>query len=243
MRYLCSVSYDGSHYFGFQRQPKVPTVQGEIEMALKRIYGENITIHSASRTDTGVHAIDQRFHYDTDTEIPIDRLKNVLDGQLPEQVSIPSVKVVPDDFHARYNVKYKTYRYDIVLSKEKQVFNSRYALVYRRGLDVEKLREAGKLFLGEKDYGALMAAGSDKEDTVRNIMDFKIIQTGDTISIFITADGFLYHMVRIIVGALLDFNEGRRTLIELKNGLAQKNRDVFRRTAPANGLYLIEMVY
>lgn len=243
MRYLCGVSYDGSYYFGFQRQPKLPTVQKEIEDALKRIYSQDITIFSSSRTDTGVHALDQKFHYDTNILIPDEKIRYVIDSQLPEYVSIHSAKRVPDDFHARYNVKSKTYRYDILLSSEKQVFNSRYALVYKKKLNLDKIKDLENLFIGKKDYGALMAAGSDKENTVRNILDFSILSFEDKISIFVSADGFLYHMVRIIVGALLDYNEDKKTLKELESGLKNKNREIFRRTAPAHGLYLIKTLY
>ncbi len=243
MRYLCKVAYDGSHFYGFQRQPKHRTVQGDIEQALKRIYGEHIDIHSSSRTDTGVHALAQVFHYDTDIEIPETKLRHVLDGQLPEEISILSVEKVADDFHARYNTIQKTYRYDIILSKEKQMFKSRYALIYKRDLNIELLKEASKLFLGRQDYKALMASGSDKENTVRDIKAFDLVkESEDKISLYITADGFLYHMVRIIVGALLDYSEGRRTLSELEAGLKNKDRSVFRRTAPANGLYLVDIV-
>ncbi len=243
MRYLCKVAYDGSHFYGFQRQPKFRTVQGDIEQALKRIYGKHIDIHSSSRTDTGVHALGQIFHYDTDIAIPESKLRHILDGQLAEEVSILSVKKVPDDFHARYNTIQKTYRYDIVLSKEKQIFKSRYAFIYKKDIDIKLLKEASTLFVGKQDYKALMASGSDKENTVRDIKAFDVVQEAeDKISLYITADGFLYHMVRIIVGALLDYNEGRRTLSELEAGLQNKDRSVFRRTASASGLYLLSII-
>lgn len=244
MRYLCTISYDGSHFFGFQRQPGHRTVQGEIERALRRIYGEVIDIHSSSRTDTGVHALEQIFHYDTEIEIPESRLRHVLDGQLPEEISVLSLRRVPDAFHARYDTIEKTYRYDILLSKEKQVFKSRYALIYKKDLDIDEMRAASLLFLGKRDYAALMAAGSDKENTVREIKRIELVQqSSDTISLYISADGFLYHMVRIIVGALLDYCEGRKSLEELQIGLEEKDRTVFRRTAPACGLYLIKINY
>ncbi len=243
MRYLCKVAYDGSHFYGFQRQPKLRTVQGDIEKALKRIYGKPVDIHSSSRTDTGVHALCQVFHYDVDVAIPIEKLARVLDGQLAEEISVLSVEIVPDDYHARYNTIQKTYRYDILLSKEKEIFKSRYALIYKKDLTIDRLQEATRLFLGKQDYRALMASGSDKENTVRDIKTFEVHQRGENmISLYITADGFLYHMVRIIVGALLDYNEGRRTLAELEAGLQNKDRSIFRRTAPASGLYLSSVV-
>ncbi len=243
MRYLCRLAYDGSYFYGFQRQPKFRTVQGEIEQALYRIYSQKIDIHSSSRTDTGVHALDQVFHYDTYIEISLDRLKYVLNGQLPDEISILSVEKVSDDFHARYKTIEKTYRYDIILSKEKRIFENRYALIYKKDMDINLLLEASKLFMGRQDYAALMAAGSDKENTVRNIKSFRVEQKKeDLISIYVCSDGFLYHMVRIIVGALLDYNEGKRTIAELKNGLKNKDRNVFRRTAPASGLYLENIV-
>lgn len=243
MRYLCRLAYDGSHFYGFQRQPKLRTVQGEIESALKRIYGIHITIHSASRTDTGVHALAQCFHYDTDIEIPMDRLRSVIDSQIPEYISLWDLALVSKDFHARYDVVHKTYRYDILNTAEKRIFESNYSLIYRKNLHLEKLQEVCSIFVGKKDYAALMAAGSDKENTVRNIMDVYVEKHGDKVSVFVRADGFLYHMVRIIIGSLLDYNEGRRSIEELKNGLVNKDRTVFRRTAPAAGLYLLDIAY
>lgn len=243
MRLLCKIRYDGSDYHGFQRQSKLITVQGEIEAALKRIYHKQIDIHSTSRTDAGVHALSQYFHFDVDPYIEIAKLRRILNEQLPESIDIAELQEVEPSFHARYDCKRKTYRYDVITSKEKQVFMSKYALIYKKPVNYETLEEGLGLFLGKKDYGALQASGADKESTVRHIQDIKIEKTSEGFSLYITADGFLYHMVRIIVGALLDLNEGRRSLPELEEGLKNKDREVFRRTAPASGLYLLEVEY
>lgn len=243
MRYLCKIKYDGSDFHGFQRQPRLITVQGEIEAALKRIYRKQIDIHSTSRTDAGVHALAQYFHFDVEPYIEAPKLRRILNEQLPESIDIEAVREVDGAFHARYDCKSKTYRYDVITSHEKQVFSSKYALVYKKDLDYAGLEEGLGLFLGRKDYGALQASGGEKESTVRDIKAVRIERRDWGFSLYITADGFLYHMVRIIVGALLDLNEGRRTLAELEEGLRKKDREVFRRTAPASGLYLIDVKY
>ncbi len=243
MRYLCRVAYDGSYFYGFQRQNKLRTVQGDIESALRRIYGKHVDIHSSSRTDTGVHALDQAFHYDVDILIPEEKLQFIINEQLPEEICILSVILVKDNFHARYNTIEKMYRYDILLSNTKMIFNSRYALIYKKNIDFDYIQKLTNLFIGKRDYKALMASGSFKENTVRTIKKFEIIQKKENlISIYISSDGFLYRMVRIIVGAVLDFNEKKRSYLELEQGLANKDRSVFRRTAPASGLYL-EKIY
>lgn len=243
MRYLCKIQYDGSDYHGFQRQARLSTVQGEIEAALKRIYKNHIDIHSCSRTDAGVHALSQYFHFDAEPYIDADKLRRILDEQLPESIHIAELKAVADNFHARYDCKRKTYRYDVIVSRDKQVFSSKYALVYKKEVDYDAIRAALPLFTGKKDYAALQASGANKENTVRDIKYINIEPTEAGFSLYITADGFLYHMVRIIVGALLDVNEGRRSVAELERALSEKDREVFRRTASASGLYLIEVVY
>lgn len=243
MRLLCKIQYDGSDYHGFQRQSKLLTVQGEIEAALKRIYQKQIDIHSTSRTDAGVHALSQYFHFDVDPYIEIAKLRRILNEQLPESIDIAELQEVEPSFHARYDCKRKTYRYDVITSKEKQVFMSKYALIYKKTLRYEVLEEGLRLFFGKKDYGALQASGAEKGSTVRDIQAIRIEKKAEGFSLYITADGFLYHMVRIIVGALLDLNEGRRTMEELEEGLKNKDREAFRRTAPASGLYLIEVEY
>lgn len=243
MRLLCKIQYDGSDYHGFQRQPRLITVQGEIEAALKRIYRKHIDIHSTSRTDAGVHALAQYFHFDVEPFIEVTKLRRILNEQLPESIDIAELYEVSEGFHARYDSRRKTYRYDVITSCEKRVFSSKYALIYKKAVHYDVIEEGLKLFLGKKDYGALQASGGEKESTVRHIEAIRIEKDEEGFSLFITADGFLYHMVRIIVGALLDLNEGRRTVAELEEGLRMKNREVFRRTAPASGLYLIEVDY
>lgn len=243
MRLLCKISYDGSDYHGFQRQSRLITVQGEVEAALKRIYRRHIDIHSTSRTDAGVHALAQYFHFDVEPYIELVKLRRILNEQLPESIDILSLVEVDEGFHARYDCRRKTYRYDVLATGEKQVFLSKYALIYKKSVNYEILEEGLRLFRGKKDYGALQASGADKESTIRNIEAIRIERRNQGFSLYITADGFLYHMVRIIVGALLDLNEGRRSIEELEEGLENRDREVFRRTAPASGLYLLEVEY
>ncbi len=243
VRYKCLVEYDGSSYYGFQRQSRKPTVQGEIERALSKAYGRLVEIHPASRTDRGVHATMQVFHYDVEDVIPEEKLQKVVNRILSDDVFIYRFEKVDNAFHARYDVKEKTYRYDIKICDLKSVFTERYALTYHSDLDIDYMREISKVFLGTRDFSAVMASGSDKKNTVRTIYDISIEKRDDVVSIYFTADGFLYNMVRIMLGAILDVVENNKRIEDLVYALEKGDRSCFKRTISPNGLYLVDIKY
>ncbi len=243
IRYKCEVEYDGSRYYGLQRQPNFSTVQGEIERALSKVYSRKIDIVTASRTDRGVHATNQVFHFDAPDVIPSNKLLQIINRVLNDDINIYSIERVEDCFHARYSVKLKTYRYDIKLSKQKSVFLNNYYFIYPLELSADSISEIAKMFIGKRDFQAVMARGSDKDNTVRTVFDIYAEDCGDVISVYFTADGFLYNMVRIVMGAILDVIEGKRSIKQLEDGLRVGDRSVFNRTVPACGLYLVDVKY
>lgn len=247
MRYKGVCSYDGRMYCGWQRQGDEKrmahhSIQYKLEEALRKLYREEILIQGASRTDSGVHARMQVFHYDTDVEIPEENIIKALNKLLPEDIRIEQIQSCSDSFHCRYDVVQKTYRYAINTGKY-DVFRAHYEYQYCRNIDCELIESAFSILIRRFDFRALMASGSDKINCVREIKSLRILRNGDEVVIEITADGFLYHMVRIIVGAFLNLNEGKLTPKEMERGIAQYDREVFKRVAPACGLILWEIFY
>ncbi|PID82890.1 MAG: tRNA pseudouridine(38-40) synthase TruA [Clostridiales bacterium] len=242
-KYKCKVRYDGSMYYGFQRQSNLVSVQGEIERALSKVYNRKIEIISASRTDKGVHALMQVFHYETENNIPIEKLESIVNNVLNDDIYIYSFEIKDFDFHARYNVKFKTYRYNIDVSGKNDVFSSRYVLNYGSDLDIVRLNNIANNFIGKKDFKFVMASGSYKENTVRTVSKAIFYKSGDIVSFEITADGFLYKMVRMIVGAILDVYENKLTELELINAIKNVDRKKFKRVVSSGGLYLVDIEY
>lgn len=247
MRYKCTCQYDGSHYAGWQRQLKQATVQGVIENALAKIYQKHLVIHGASRTDKGVHAYAQVFHFDAPEVIPLDKLAKVINRILPADIYISEVEPETQDFHSRYSCIGKAYVYRIDTGEQPNVFKANYAYFYGKTIALEQLELASRHFIGIHDFKAFMASGSDKENTIREIYDIRfsqVVSQGQTyIEMYIHGSGFLYNMVRIIMGTLLDYWEGRYTEAEMLEAFKSGNRHFFRRTAPACGLYLKETFY
>lgn len=243
MRYKCVCQYDGREFFGWQRQPRVRTVQLEIEKVLQGVYGVQIAIHGASRTDKGVHATEQVFHYDTDILIPFDKLKGILNRQLPADIAISDVESVTEDFHSRFSCIGKTYIYKLDMLNTKSVFNASYVYLYGNQIDLDLVRNIAQCFIGTHDFKGFMASGSDKENTIRTIYSIDFSISGSCLEMRISGSGFLYNMVRIIIGTLINVSEGKLTIAEVKRGLTSGNRQVFKRTAPACGLYLVETRY
>lgn len=242
MRYKCLVAYDGRLFSGWQRQAKARTVQHVIEQGLSKIYKAPITIHGASRTDAGVHALGQVFHFDTETVLPQNKCLKILNHQMPEDVRLLACEPCAEAFHARYDVVKKTYRYDLYMG-EYDVFKAAYAMHYDRLPDLERMQALATTWLGQHDFRAFMASGSDKVITNRTIYRADITRHDQVVRFTVTGNGFLYHMVRIMVGALLDVSEGKRTLEEMVSDFETGDRNRFKRTAPANGLYLTETLY
>lgn len=241
MRYCAVMEYDGSSYHGFQIQPNVITIQQVVEDCLKHIYQSNIKIVAASRTDALVHAKHQVFHYDCETIIPIDRLAKIINKQLPPDIRIKEITEASSDFHARYDVVQKEYRY-IISKLQTDVFSQRYVLFIDHEVDVNRIKQAMNHFVGEHDFRTFSKA-SDKEDTMRRIDSFELFEKEDQIIFSIKGNGFLHHMVRIIVGTLLEVGRGNLSPNDVKSILGEKNRVYAPFIAQPNGLYLWNIIY
>lgn len=239
-----TIAFLGTAYHGFQRQDGgLKTVQGEIERAIQKLLGETVTINGCSRTDAGVHANCFVFNVFLDSTIDERGLQYGLNGVLPPDISVLSVETAPDDFHARYHCKGKEYVYLIHNSEIKSPFLA--DRMYRSWypIDAEKLDRACKDFIGEHDFKAFCAAACDKDVTVRRIFDFKVERDGDTVKFTVSGDGFLYNMVRIMVGTLLFINDGKLPENAIPDIIRSCDRTSAGKTVPPQGLYLNKVFY
>lgn len=241
MRYKVTVQYDGTNFYGFQTQDNLRTVQQEIEQVLLIICKKKINIHSSGRTDSGVHALGQVFHFDTEIVMQEWQMKNAINSRLPRDIYIKQVNIVDDNFHSRYSAHKKTYKYIINLD-EYNPLNQNYCYYYKYPLDISKMIEASKIFIGEHDFKSF-TKNHIIENTVRTIYDISFDITDNVVSIYFTGNGFLHNMIRIIVAMLIEVGNNRLTYNELENILKQKNRKLAPKLAPANGLYLVSVEY
>lgn len=236
------LSYDGSAYHGFQLQENAGTVQGALEQALARLLGINVRVTPAGRTDTGVHAEAQVVNFRADTRIPVERLPFALNAVLPDDIVVRAAEVVPDTFHARISALSKTYAYTIDNAPHPRVLTRKYSYHFRFPLNVTDMAAAASSLPGIHDFAAFRAAGSTVRTTVRTLMRLDVAEHDSYVTITAEADGFLYHMVRIIAGTLLEVGSGRRAP-DLAPLLAARERRAAGPTAPAHGLVLKAVRY
>lgn len=241
--YLFTIMYDGSAYHGWQVQDNAVTVQQKIQDAIEQIFSVRENIVGCSRTDSGVHA--NMFCFNMRTEKIIDTVKTVrsLNAVLPEDISVLSCEEVPFDFHARYDCVSKQYKYLIWNGKSRNPFYRNRALYYPFEIDIEMLNCEAQSFMGTHDFSAFCASGSSVEDMTRTVKSIGFSKNGDLIEFYIEADGFLYNMVRIIVGTLLDIGSGKIEKGKTPEIIAGKDRRKAGKTAPACGLYLNKVNY
>jgi len=246
MRFFITFSYDGSNYNGYQKQPRVKTIQGEVEKALKQINGGKIvSIHASGRTDAKVHAFNQRAHFDLDTNITCDKLKQGLNSLLPDDIFIKEINEVNDDFHARYNVKAKEYIYKINMGQYNPIEKD-YIYQYNKKLDVPEMERALKYLEGTHDFRSFTKVDEEKDDYTRTIVQAVLIRDMrdiNKITISLLGTGFLRYMVRNIVGTIVEIGEGKYKSEEIINILKQKDRTKAGICAPACGLYLRDVYY
>ncbi len=245
MRYFMTFSYDGTNYSGYQKQPKTKTIEHEIESKLTKINSnKKVTISASGRTDAHVHAINQKAHFDLDKQIDPDKLKDSLNSLINDDIYIKSIKVVDDDFHARFNVKAKEYIYKINIGEYNPI-EKNYVYQYNKRLDIAEIQRALKYIEGTYDFKAFAKLETDK-DTVRTIIQanlYRNIKDVNTITISLLGTGFLRYMVRNIVGTLIEIGEGKRKsedMITILNGKDRKKAGI---TAPPEGLYLNDVFY
>ncbi len=242
-RMLLTISYDGTAYHGWQVQANAVTVQSVLCEALSQILKQKVTVAGTSRTDAGVHAKEFTCHFDCDESIPEQAFLKGLNSVLPSDIAVIDCKQVPNDFHARYNAKGKTYCYNIYNATKKDPFKLRYAWQIERPLDIDKMNEFAKTIIGEHDFYAFSSSGRTVEDTVRTISECYFTKNGDDITLTVTANGFLYNMVRIIAGTAVAVSDGKVLCSDIPEILENKQRERLGVTAPANALFLEKVHY
>ncbi|MEG1394151.1 MAG: tRNA pseudouridine(38-40) synthase TruA [Clostridia bacterium] len=244
-RYKLTISYDGTAYFGFQRQPNVNTIQEVLEGVLSRKFGEEINLIASGRTDTGVHAFGQVAHFDTEKVVDCDRLPFELDKLLPADIAVTEIEKVDLDFHARFGAKSKTYLYRVYLSKHNAPLYRNYTSVCYYMLDVEQMEKACQYFVGEHDFRSFMSADESIKNSVREIYELRMERSADgkELDFFVSGNGFLRNMVRVIVGTIVDVGRGRFSLDDLPKIFAAKDRTQAGKTLEGKGLYLVKVEY
>lgn len=246
MKILLNISFLGTAYRGFQVQPNGMTVQQRLQDAVEAVFGSRCPLTGCGRTDSGVHA--NMFYCTVDTSdaintIPEARIPDALNHCLPHDISVNEACAVPQDFHPRYCVTRKEYKYLIWNRRAHNPFFYDRAYHYPRPLDTVKMNEAASCLVGRHDFAAFMASGSSVTDTVREIYRAEVLRDGSFVEILLEGNGFLYNMVRIIAGTLIYVSEGRIQPDGILRIIGEKNRAKAGFTAPAHGLYLNRVVY
>ena len=250
---LLTLEYDGSCFHGWQEQPREKTVQGTLQEALEVVLGSAVKVAGTSRTDAGVHALGQCCSFKTEAGIPVERLplavNNVLcggrngAGSKVGVIRVLSAREMPSDFHARFDCKGKTYKY-LLSEEEPRAFSRNYCYYIEGDLSVEAMRKAAEVIVGTHDFAGFQSAGGNpRESTVRTIESIDIKRRGKQVIVAVTGDGFLYNMVRIIVGTLVEVGLGKKSCESVKDAVEKSDRSLAGHTAPAEGLYLAEIYF
>ena len=237
------LQYDGAAFHGFQQQPNGDTVEAQLKAAAARILGEAVTVYGCSRTDAGVHANAFCCNFKTNSDRPCNLMQRGLNAVLPPQIAVLSCEEAPCDFHARYNCLGKEYIYLIWNGKNRNPFLLDRALFYPFMLDAELLDRQAKQLIGTHDFTSFCASGASVKTTVRTIYSCSVAREGDLVTFRVCGNGFLYNMVRIIVGTLLDIQRGKIQLDSIPEILSACDREKAGVTAPAHGLYLNQVFY
>ncbi|MBW2430460.1 MAG: tRNA pseudouridine(38-40) synthase TruA [Deltaproteobacteria bacterium] len=239
-----TIEYDGTRYHGWQRQKEDRTIQQEIEQALCSMTTHQVKLNGSGRTDAGVHALGQVANFQCETDLSPAVFQKGLNSLLPKDIVIRDCRLVDQSFHARYDVKSKIYHYKILNRKVPTAIGRQYAWFVRRKLDITAMRSAIAYIIGTHDFKSFEGTGSPRSHTTRNAMAAELKENKDGSVVFIIeADGFLRHMVRNIVGTLVDVGLGKITPAEFKDILESKNRANASATAPPHGLFLMEVKY
>lgn len=239
-----TLEYDGSAFFGFQRQPHHPTIQEALEKALSKVLNQKTKITAASgRTDSGVHALEQVVNFKTKSPRKLQEIQKGLNAYLPKAVAVLKVEEMPPNFHARYSAKLKTYEYLIWNHPVRSPLKAKWAWHFREPLSIGLMKKAARLLIGRHDFKAFTASGGSAAKTIRTLKKIQITKQGSLIRFQFGADGFLYHMVRNIVGTLTDIGIGKISPKEIETILKGQDRKKAGATAPAEGLTLLQVQY
>ena len=244
MNYKILVQYDGTRYEGWQRQERTEsTIQGKIEAVLSKMCGEEVQIQGAGRTDAGVHAKEQVANVHLKEQVDPQEVKQYLNRYLPEDIAVSEVREVPERFHSRLNATGKIYVYRIATGEVKKVFERRYIYDFGEKPDMELMCRAAEILTGTHDFKSFCSAGAQVQTTVRTIYAVNVTKEDDMVHIRITGNGFLYNMVRIIAGTLMQVGTGLMEPEQVKEILEARDRSKAGPTAVAKGLTLVEIRY
>ena len=240
---LLTVSYDGTNFCGYQVQPNKRTVQSELEKAINLVTGEAVKTVASGRTDSGVHAYGQAVNFKTNSTIPPEKFATALNTVLPNDVKVLKSIQVNEDFNARYSAKRKTYEYSCYLSNVIEPLKDRYSTRITSEVDINLIKNACSVLLGEHDFKCFLSSGSSVKTTVRTIYEASVNQNGNNLTFSFTGNGFLYNMVRILVGTLLDIGAGKKDVSSLILALQTGERKLVGKTMDARGLCLVSVNY
>lgn len=245
MRYLAVIKYKGTNYCGWQSQveSKLPSIQGEIERVLSKLLNTDIKVYASGRTDAGVHALGQTFHFDSPKEIDPYKFIHGFNELTPADLVLLSLEKVSDDFHARFKAKSKTYLYKIEFDKVANPFNDGLTLQLKSPLDIGKMKEASKVFVGEHNFMNFTSKEVDDSNYVRFIESISFIENKNILEIRFTGNGFMRYMVRMLVGALIQVGLAKLSKEDVEKILNNNDRKVCSYKAPADGLYLEKVSY
>ncbi len=238
-----TIEYDGKDFNGWQKQPTKLNIQGTIEQAIKNITGEDVELNASGRTDAGVHALGQVANFKTNSKIPIEKFAIAINSKLKKSIIIKNAEEVDENFHSRLTCKRKTYRYIINNSQEGTAIYRNLETHIPQKLNLEKMQEAVKYFEGEHDFKAFKASGTSSKSSIRTIYEGKVYNKEERIYIELTGNGFLYNMVRIIAGTLVEVGLEKIEPCKVKEILKNGKREDAGKTLPPNGLYLLKVMY
>lgn len=242
-RIKITFGYDGTEFHGYQVQPNQRTVQAELDRALSTVFSKQVHSVASGRTDRGVHAVCQIAHFDVQTSIPVNRIPEIINSHLPNDMSVTAAEIVQDDFHARYDVKEKTYCYAIDNRKHPRVLHRRFSWHVPQTLNLQAIAKASRYLIGEHDFTSFCSSKTVIQDKVRTVYDIALDSEDDIIRFYIKGNGFLYNMVRAIVGSLIEVGRGRKEPETIKVILEAKDRTQGLITAPPHGLILWNILY
>ena len=238
-----TIEYDGREFNGWQKQPNKLNIQGSIERAIEEITGEKVDLNASGRTDAGVHALGQVANFKTDSNLPIDKFPIAINSKLKKSIRILNAEEVDDRFHSRLTCKRKTYRYVINNTTVGSAIYRYLETHIPQKLDVNEMSKAVKYFEGEHDFKAFKASGTSSKSSLRTIYEAKVYKIDEKIYIELTGNGFLYNMVRIIAGTLVDVGLGKIKATDIPDIITQGKRELAGKTLPPNGLYLVKVEY
>ena len=239
-----TLEYDGARFFGFQRQKHQPTIQGELEKALSKLFNRRMKISAAAgRTDSGVHARAQVVNFKINSPLTLGKIQRGINALLPHEIAVKEIKEVPEKFHARYSAQSKTYEYQILNSTVRSPLLNGRIYQYPYPLDLNRMKKAAKTLVGRRNFKTFQASGSSVKTSIRTVRRIRLERRGPILRFTMEADGFLYHMVRNMVGTLLEVGRGRISLQDFFLLVKSRNRLAAGPTVPAKGLTLLSVRY